>query len=324
MATIATGLMHYTHIILVTAALIAALLTQALVGLRFRDLIPRAAMAAIAVAAIVGIQIAANGYFLTRWVVAPAGPAFIFARLNEDGFIRPWMSSHCSDVPELCAIYNNLPQDSQSLLWDRSSPFSHLIWDQSNSDSSERLLSQMKTASVGSIGARPIAFFRSAVSAGGLQAAHFSAVDDECPRICSNPSSAVYDSIERYRPEALSAFRNSAQFRGKLPKTLVRIVTTPFALVGIFMLVGAAVVARRRMDSEAFSLAIVVLVGLIVNAAATGALSDVHARYQSRIVWLAPFAATIIVGRLWSARATDRVSGGLEKVAPRLANTGPR
>ncbi len=53
--------------------------------------------------------------------------------------------------------------------------------------------------------------------------------------------------------------------------------------------------AWRRRDGPALGAALVA--GLLVNAALGGALSDVHDRYQSRLVWLAPMVAAMLAMR---------------------------
>jgi len=42
-----------------------------------------------------------------------------------------------------------------------------------------------------------------------------------------------------------------------------------------------------------------IFLGLLGNAAVCGALSNPHDRYQSRIVWIAPFALALSLSRGW-------------------------
>ena len=52
---------------------------------------------------------------------------------------------------------------------------------------------------------------------------------------------------------------------------------------------------RRSLDGPARAFALTVLLALLVNAAIAGALSNPNPRYQSRIVWLAPFVLAVAV-----------------------------
>jgi hypothetical protein len=73
------------------------------------------------------------------------------------------------------------------------------------------------------------------------------------------------------------------------------------AAVALLLLPLAGWVAWRLRDRAALSFVTAIATALVLSAALVGALSDVHDRYQSRIVWLAPFAllALAIRWRLW-------------------------
>jgi hypothetical protein len=70
-------------------------------------------------------------------------------------------------------------------------------------------------------------------------------------------------------------------------------------LTGCILLLPAA--ARRK--STAGVLLITVLLSLGASAAITGALSGPHDRYQSRLMWLPPFAAGLTLASRRSAGA---------------------
>jgi hypothetical protein len=298
---------------------VVALLSQALGGTPLRDLSRRGVAAAAATMAILLSHIAANGLMLHRWTLDPVGSTFLFARLNEDGLIEPWMRNHCADVPELCGMYPELPKDSQQLLWGTNSPFVPLIWDRLGSHTEGPILSELNRASAGSIRDHPVRFLEAAGTATIEQLIHFAPLDDECPAVCTSPTSAVYDLFERRRPDLMPWFRQSAQFRGTLPKSLITLVTVPIAAFATLLLVGLAFVARRRRDTLAESLIWTVLASMLVNAALAGTFSDVHDRYQSRIVWLAPFAALLTLLRFYRAKAewiTPAIGGGSTRPPP--------
>jgi hypothetical protein len=78
--------------------------------------------------------------------------------------------------------------------------------------------------------------------------------------------------------------------RGEIPDQLVRAVTTPVTALSLLLVPLFLFVAGRKRDPPALSLLLALVSALAANAAMAGALSDVHDRYQSRIVWLALFA----------------------------------
>lgn len=95
---------------------------------------------------------------------------------------------------------------------------------------------------------------------------------------------------------------NSRQVRGEMPTVGIRAITTPVATIGLLLLAPLIVIAWRIRDAVALSLLLSVVTALLVNAAMAGALSDVHDRYQSRLVWLAPFAVLLAFVRWRSLR----------------------
>ena len=86
---------------------------------------------------------------------------------------------------------------------------------------------------------------------------------------------------------------------------MIRAVTTPIAGFALITLPFLGIAAWRRRDQAAAGLVAAVGAALIVNALLAGALSDVHDRYQSRMVWLAPFVLGLLAARWWRQRRTN-------------------
>ena len=83
-------------------------------------------------------------------------------------------------------------------------------------------------------------------------------------------------------------FDASRQLAGTLPAVAAPLVPLHLALlaVGAAGTFAALAMGWRRRDPVLTGFAVMVLVGVIANAAATGALSGPHHRYQARIAWL--------------------------------------
>jgi hypothetical protein len=79
----------------------------------------------------------------------------------------------------------------------------------------------------------------------------------------------------------------------------------PVAALALLLLPLAGWQAWRRRDGEALTLVLAISAALIANTAVAGALSDVHDRYQSRIVWLAPLAIFLLIAR-WNVIGSIR------------------
>jgi peptidoglycan/LPS O-acetylase OafA/YrhL len=68
----------------------------------------------------------------------------------------------------------------------------------------------------------------------------------------------------------------------------------PVALAAVLALPVIVLLSRgRRVRRSAAALALFVLLVLAGNAVICGVLSNPHARYQSRLIWLAPLALAV-------------------------------
>jgi hypothetical protein len=248
----------------------------------------------------------ANGAALGRYTVSPTGPLFLYARLNDDGLIGPWLDGHCGrDAPaRLCAIRHEFPRDSQMFLWGGArTPVSHLVWHPASEADGWAWIAMMDQANRGAIAEQPAAFLLSSLDGFARQFAAIAPIDDECPIACADPTGGIAFTLDRYRPEATPALMASQQARGTTPKGLVRAIVLPLAWLALILLPVGLVLAWRRRDGAALGLLGATALTLLANAAMAGALSDVHDRYQSRIVWLAPFALLLIARRWHMQRA---------------------
>lgn len=299
-AIVLLTLTHYTHLPLLLFAAAATLIATHIAGRGWRFVLRRF-LPALAVAGLVlAGWILANGAVLGRWTVSPTGSVFLYARLNEDGLVGPWLDRHCGNdaPPRLCAIRGQLPRDSQQLLWSgAATPVTDLVWHPDPPEARWPWIDMMAQASRGAIAERPGQFLLSSLRGFARQFASFAPLDDECPVGCRDPSGGITYVLGVYRPEAVPALLASHQSQGTTPKALVRLIVWPIEILALLLLPVAFVLAWRRRDAPALSLVAAVIAALLINAAMAGALSDVHDRYQSRLVWLAPFVLLMIAWR---------------------------
>ncbi|WP_156679254.1 hypothetical protein [Sphingomonas profundi] len=309
LAILVLATVHYTHIVLLAAVALSAVAAQIPLGLAWRAALARAAAAIVACLAAAALLVAGNALVLSRPALSPVGAFFLFARLHEDGLIDRWLDRHCgTDAPApLCADRARMPHDSQALLWGgANSPVATRIWQQRDDGLRWRWIDMMAAANRGAVAEQPIAFLLSSARGAARQFVTFRAIDDECPAGCGrNLSGGIGLILARDRPAALPALLASAQYRDTTPKRLVRAITTPVAALALLLLPLAAMRAWRRPDASALAFCGGIAAALVANAALAGALSDVHDRYQSRIVWLAPWLILLLLLR-WRRPATER------------------
>jgi hypothetical protein len=304
LATAALALMHQTHVTIVATGAAVTFLVAALTGTSRTDLAKRVLAAVLTIAAIVGSHTAVNGLAFGRWQASPLGGYFLFARLNEDGLIPRWMDRHCGrDAPKaLCDLRSSLPQDSQVLLWgDKGrSPLNDRINQNLGNPEHWVWVDMVSAAARETMREEPLAFATNAFYATIRQLTRFQAPDDRCPEDCREMV------MLKWQPSFADPLRNSRQLKDDLPEREIRLITSAVATVGLLLLLPLMIIAYRRRDTLALTLLLTIAVALLVNAATAGALSNVRDRYQSRIVWLAPFAAALLIRR-WKAR--EIVSG---------------
>lgn len=295
---VALGLTHLTHLVLLPVAGVAMITAGGLRREQWRRAGGQLAALAIACAAIAGLQVTFNSLQFGFRSVSPAGPIFLFARLNEDGHMQPWLDAHCGrDAPtELCAIRPSLPHDSQQLLWGPGSGRYFPV-----SPELPHWMVQFAAANRGAIASAPLAVLGTSLRGAGEQLLDFGALDDECPAMCADPGSVLLLSFGQAGSDYEAGLRQSRQLRGELPRAAVRRLTLPLTALGLIGLLPLLVVAARRRDWEAAGLLAAVAGVILVNAFLAGALSDVHARYQSRVAWLAPFVLLAVLLRWRSA-----------------------
>ncbi len=311
----ALAMTHYTHLVLLPITAAVTIAADACLGTGLRRCAKRAATALLASCLAALFLASANKTVLNRASVSPAGPLFLFARLNEDGLIAPWLASHCGrDAPaELCAIAPKLPRDSQQLLWGgANTPITTMIW-HAEPEERWRWIDQMAVANRGAIAAQPLRFLSSAAGGMASQLVAFQALDDECPVGCQDIHGGIAFTLNRDRPETVAQLHASRQVLDQNPKRLIRAITTPLAAVAMLLCPFAILICWRRRDRISVSLLVAVGTSVLANAAMAGALSDVHDRYQSRIVWLVPMVLLLAWYRLrmavpavGSMRASDR------------------
>lgn len=310
LAAVATALTHYTHAVLMIVAALATIVVLLWGGLGWRLAARRLIALALAASAVFGIQTVANGRVLGRWSPSPMGSVFLFARLHEDGPAARWLARHCGrDAPaELCAVRTTLPRDSQILLWNNErSPLARHIWYAAPAER-WRWVDMLGVAARGALHEEPGAFAAAAIAGSWDQFRSFAVLDDECPVGCRDPRAGITSALLRYRPETVTALHASRQVREQTMRPVLRAITSPVAIAALLLLPVLALTAARRRDAPALALLAVVLATLAVNAAMAGALSDVHDRYQSRIVWLAPLTILLVALRSGQTFSRWRIS----------------
>ncbi|WP_204251096.1 hypothetical protein [Elioraea rosea] len=278
---------HLSHLPVAAALVVLGLLLR-------RTLRPVVRMASPLVAALLvllGTNLVGHGTLS----LSPHGSTFLLARLQDDGPAARTIAALC---PErgwyLCDFVDRMPMDSDLFLWERDSPMNR---DTAGNDlflGGVLLSAEAREIVSETIRREPVAVAR-AMIVNALRQLTIMRAGDTLG--WDHVDVAVGTRIRQYFPEGeVARFEASGQAQGTLLASLspllpwhplIVALSVPLALFGAWR-------AQRRGHVRSVALVLIVLGGAAANAFASGALSKPHHRYQARVAWLIPVAATMV------------------------------
>ena len=277
---------HLAHLVVAAGCLIPVAI------LRTRRLLTCTAPLVMALGWLVCSNWVGNGV----WGVSPYGSVFALARLQADGPAADYLHSVCPAAGyRLCDWSSQLPMESDAFLWRPDGP----IWGE---DSGPTLVApEAYRVVAATVRFAPVQVLQHAV-ANTIRQLGRVAVDD-----ILGPQYLVVTVgllLRTYFPPAeLQRLLASRQVAGTLPDWVAPLLPLHLALLGLGGLASvAAAVAGWRRSPVVAGLAVIVLVGILANAFATGALSGPHDRYGARIAWLVLLPPALGLMQRFSAR----------------------
>jgi hypothetical protein len=294
----ASAAFHITHLVVALAATLVGFGTTCLVrsgrrSLRSRALITTTSALSVAVA----LQFTFDAAARSVLGASPKRPPLLTARVIADGPGRLYLDSVCpeTDVFLVCA-YRSGDISADDFLWDPAGVFQALPIEQRL-----RLIEEEPRFVTAVAMHHPFGVLKAAVSNAVEQ---FALVwPNEAwadPGELFSASAWTGADFFEVAPFLHLCIANLGSCVPAIPKALIAsgVVITVLLSVGV---IGAHFVAARRNTTathhayqRAIVFALLVLVGLVANAAICGALSGPHTRYQTRVVWLAVVAAGVL------------------------------
>ena len=203
------------------------------------------------------------------------------------------IASHLSHLP-LAAALDRLPMDSDEFLWSPDSPVNRDASGAPRFLGGAALSAEAGEVVAATLRERPLEV---AVAMAGNAWRQFWLVepgDTLGPEWLGQIATRLR---EGFGAREADAFEATLQARGELREALLPMVPPqlPVLVASLAALAFAGWRARRDADARRATFALAVLVALVANACATGALSKPHHRYQARIAWLAPVAAALLL-----------------------------
>ncbi|HEY2071501.1 MAG TPA: hypothetical protein VGG48_18220 [Rhizomicrobium sp.] len=285
---------HPSHLVL-SAGLIASALIYKSAASRGSKQWPaaRVLMPTLSLALGIVLIVAANFGFTRQIFISRAGPVFIFSRLVQDGIVMRLLEDTCPQSGyRLCAYKDELPRTADQWLWDADTPFKKMQGFEGTNAESQRIIFD-------SLRRYPMMHLRTALADTWRQFELFHTGDQVEPQ-----EWVLYPVFMRIIPAQAPAYMSARQQKGEFDFSgwnWLHIRAGWIAIVGLAALILFAAITTRRREAVFLTFIMLALWG---NAAVCGALSNPHDRYQSRIVWLAPFALALMAvqGRRFALR----------------------
>ncbi len=285
--------LHMT-ILAVTSVLMLTFALTRLFGSRL--LLSRPGLALPIIAWVAGLAIAplSNLAITGQFAFTPGGTTFLFGRLVQDGIIARYLSERCPDrTLQLCAYRDRLPKTADEWLWNYDSPLHQLGWWRTFEPEANRIIGE-------SLLLYPDAHLATAVKATLAQFVELKTGEGMHAR--DNWHARAM--LTQFAPGTLERFDASRQQHDAFDFTLINRFQVPIALLAIAGL-ALALMSRMLRPIDPAALAGTVLIALVANAAICGIFSNPNDRYQSRIVWLAPFAVALATLVIFSRAEAD-------------------
>jgi hypothetical protein len=276
---------HATHLILATGLcvfLAALLLPRRQSRHRWKPI----AEVALILLFTAGAQFALHAYLYDEPSLNGERPPYLMARIIADGPGRWYLEQHCPQANlALCDSVHNLPKDSDEFIWGE-----HGVWASASEETRERLRNEEVKFVLATLRAYPQQQFRISAQNSWRQ---LLAIDFEV-----DANQWMVREFAEVLPRENSRFQQSRQAEDDLDFDFfisAQNWTLLASLIVVVLFLPRLWHSWRHGPSRLAGLAVIILTVVVANAFVTGALSTVEDRYQSRVVWLLPLLACVLL-----------------------------
>jgi hypothetical protein len=232
-----------------------------------------------------------------HYVLSAAGSTFFMANLIEYGPARRELQEFCPKSEyRLCAYQNQLPATANQFLWDTAGPFTTDLgaFDGMRAESSRLVLDTIKHRPLEVLSVSVGNSWRALLAVN--PAVDIVSMDSSIPQL-----HRVFARI--YGQQTVQQFDRSLQEHNRFPGRLAAAFSYAGLAVALGFIGWALTMRRHAIDRHIREFVTFSIVAYFANAAICGSLSGVFDRYQSRISWLIPLAALLMLFN-WAGRRT--------------------
>lgn len=282
---------HFTHILLALLFLVALLIVR-----KTRAMLPvgRIWVLASLIAAALLVNPVLNYIFERNFMLSRGSHVFLMAHLNDTGMLKEYLDEKCPDAPErLCNYKDSLPADLAAFMWDGKTLESLGGWVDSKEDFNQVIEDNLK-------GRYLFENLFYSVMYGLIQLTRFEIGQGIGPY---EEGSAPYGQIHwRFRHE-LNQYLNSRQNKWKgadlnfVPLNRFHLIVISLSVLILLFLFKKENFRGLRTGSRL--LLNIAIYGIVLNAFVTAGLNSPCERFQARVIWLLPFALTLLILSNW-------------------------
>ncbi len=298
-AVIACAIASHMGTLALCIALLSAFTLASLLPL------PRPRLTLPATAALLGLALAplSNWAITGTFALTPGGETFLFGRLVQDGIVARYLNDRCPDPSlRICDFKNEMPTTADDWLWAPGNPLGKLGGWRGYQPETRRIITETMQM-------YPAMHIKEAVV---TTAEQFVTMKTE---VSTNPDwiAPGVEALGKLTPWLMPRFKASRQLAAHQQidalLAVLNVVHVAVAGLSILALFAALLLWRRwNLAPHDAAFAAIVVLALAGNAVICGTFSNPVDRYQSRLVWLAPFALIVIVA--------NRKMRGASQVAP--------
>ena len=231
-----------------------------------------------------GAHVALHAYLYGKPSLTGKRPPFLMARVIVDGPGRWYLQQCCKhEKLTICTYLKDFPNDVNSFLWNLDG-----IWQTASLDTREQLRQEEMSTVWGTVRAYPR-------EEALISAAHFREQLTTFDLGDYGPNAWVLQVFDEVLPGARSSYLRSRQARDELPDDFSTLAQNSTLIVSLVLIGLFAPSVWRRRRSKLIGLSAVIVFVILANAFFTGVLANVEARYGSRVIWLFPLLAALVV-----------------------------
>ena len=280
---------HLSHIPITLALAVLFLVASFIFGSEFRR--SAIALGVIAPLVVAPMILTASNYVVAKKaVISESSSLFLLGRFVGDGATQAYLRTACAEKKYvLCGEIDRL-NDTDShgsimdfFLWGKEGVVGRL--------SDPRVVTEAEELNRETLRAYPWLIVSSSITNTVRQFFAFQVDDD----VNNRPAPFVAESIASIDPRLESMFLNSLQSRGAFPLGLARSLSNLGLLISLAAVAYLLATRRDTLGRSALLFGFFAVAGISANALAIGSLSEVHDRYQNRVIWLVPLVAAVFV-----------------------------